>query len=210
MQRPCSAALVAVSAGAARTVSTQMPLLTYAVYPSAGVYRGLCATDLSGHIFRVSDPHDISGAKWSPDGGLIVYSRWDRVQGQDHLNDVVVTNPEGRRFFKVTLGGGRGTVAVPGWSPHGHKLLIVSAGLYEGLSFLDLDSFYQRTLGTGPCQRRLMVAGRPDSLLDVRVWRTGGLRHRCLRVRETEARRPRRRPGAGLVPLTAAGSPTSP
>jgi Ca2+-binding RTX toxin-like protein len=126
------ATLVAVSAAASTGVS-QRPILTYAVYPAGDVYGGLCATDLSGHRFRVSDPHDSRTPAWSPDGRSIAFTRWDGARGLDHLNDVIVTDADGRHTRNLTHRGGRGTFHVAGWSPNGRELLINYMGFGSSL-----------------------------------------------------------------------------
>src|SRR5262245_59630080 len=64
------AAAVAGSTGAGATPRTDAPLLSFGL--EAGL--GLCATDLQGHTFRLTDPQQ-SGAylSWSPDGSELVF-----------------------------------------------------------------------------------------------------------------------------------------
>jgi Tol biopolymer transport system component len=63
-------AAVAGSTGAGAAPRSDPPLLTFALEPSLGV----CATDLQGHTFRLTEPRQ-SGAylSWSPDGTELVF-----------------------------------------------------------------------------------------------------------------------------------------
>jgi Tol biopolymer transport system component len=143
------AVLVTASAGAAGTGVTPRPLLTYAVYPGGNVHGGLCATDLRGHSFRVTDPQHIKSPAWSPDGRSIAFTRWDGPRGLDHLDDVIVTDSEGRHARNLTGGGGRGTFHIEDWSPDGRELLLNWSGLGSTLYVAQADGSGRRTLVEG-------------------------------------------------------------
>jgi Tol biopolymer transport system component len=142
------AALVVVS-GAAGTGVTPRPLLTYAVYPPGDVHGGLCATDLQGHSFRVTDPHDSRSPAWSPDGRSIAFTRWDGPRGEKHFDDVIVTDSEGRHARNLTRRGNYGTFRIEDWSPDGRELLLNWSGLGSSLYVRETDGSGRRTLVEG-------------------------------------------------------------
>ena len=140
------AAAAAASAGAATAPSSEQPLLTYTVAPtrshSGTIYRGLCATDLNGHSFRVTDPLEVGGALWSPDGRSIAFTRMDDNPVEDHIKDIFVTDAQGQNAVNLTRDGGRGTFYVFGWSPDGTEV----AG---GLVGLGTSIFLEKADGSG-------------------------------------------------------------
>src|SRR5712691_7621301 len=77
--RLAAATLIAVTAagstGAGATPRVDAPLLTFSSL-------GLCATDLQGHTFRLTGPHQ-SGAylSWSPDGSQLAF-----ISGQTRVS----------------------------------------------------------------------------------------------------------------------------
>ena len=146
-------ALMAASAGAAGTDAPQ-PVLTYAVYPPGNVHGGLCATDLQGHRFRVTDPHDIRDAQWSPDGRSIAFTRWDGIRGFEHGTDVFVTDAEGRHARNLTGGGSRRSFYLAAWSPDSRRLLI---NHIDGLGGSNLYAVN----GDGSERRPLISVGYP-------------------------------------------------
>ena len=109
------AAAGSTSVGAAPSASP--PLLTFV----ADDHLGLCATDLEGHTFRLSDPRQSGAlASWSPDGILLSYvsgknlyfvdaeARVHRTQSWQTGNSGVsslVWSPDARRFAGVTYWG---------------------------------------------------------------------------------------------------------
>jgi Tol biopolymer transport system component len=127
------AAAAAASAGAATVSSVQRPVLSFTVAPTltqgGWLFKGLCATDLNGHVFRVTDPIEATGAVWSPDGGSVAFTRTDDNPREDHLRDIFVTDAQGKNAQNLTRDGGRGSFYVFGWSPDGTEL----AGGWNGL-----------------------------------------------------------------------------
>ena len=121
------AAAAATSAGASTSPIVSRPLLTYAVWPTVGggafVTRGLCATDLDGHTFRVSNPRDDRSPAWSPDGRSLAFSRT-----YNHRFNLFTADAQGRRVRNLTrrLGGGGHHYAA--WSPDGSQLAFVITG----------------------------------------------------------------------------------
>ena len=62
---------VAGSSGAGATTRSDAPLLTFNMGPG---FLGLCATDLQGHTFRLTDPRQPGVyLSWSPDGSQLVF-----------------------------------------------------------------------------------------------------------------------------------------
>jgi hypothetical protein len=131
------AAVTAATAGAA-TNSADRPLLTYAVAPMyAGgggwLSLGMCATDLQGKTFRLSDPHYNALPSWSPDG--------------HHAGDLFVTDLQGRHPHNLTRNGGRGsTREVFGWSPDGTELGANWSGYFTFVFIAKADGTGSRLL----------------------------------------------------------------
>src|SRR3954467_14680458 len=71
------------------------PLLTYSVTYHVGQVvdiGGICATGSDGHVFRVSDPQYDTEPAWSPDGGLVAFSRFARDPGKSSNEaDIYIT-----------------------------------------------------------------------------------------------------------------------
>jgi hypothetical protein len=136
------AAVGVASAGAATTPTAGRPLLTYVVAPltrgnaEQTIYRGLCATDLRGHTFRISDPHDNVEEAWSPDGRSIAFVRRDNNPGQDHNGDVFVTDAEGRHPRNLTRGAGRGTGSFVAWSSDGSQVILHWSNFWVETSYV--------------------------------------------------------------------------
>jgi Tol biopolymer transport system component len=102
--------------------SANRPLLTYAVAPitvrGGALSLGLCATDLQGNTFRLTDPHYNDRQSWSPDGRSIAFVGPADPPGQDHGIDLFVTDAQGQNARDLTSNGGRGgPTDVFGWSP---------------------------------------------------------------------------------------------
>src|SRR5919109_4133506 len=128
-----AAVLLAVTPGAA-TSSANRPLLTYAVAPiyvrGGALSLGLCATDLQGNTFRLTDPHYNDRQSWAPDGRSIAFVGPADPPGQDHAIDLFVADAQGQDARNLTRNGGRGSPsAVFGWSPDGREL----GGNWSGL-----------------------------------------------------------------------------
>jgi Tol biopolymer transport system component len=121
-----TAVLLAVTPAAA-TSSADRPLLTYAVTPmslrAGAIPMGLCATDLQGNTFRLSDPHYNDRQGWSPDGLSIAFAGPADPPGEDHGVDLLISDPQGRHVRDLTRNGGRGSpLGVFGWSPDSSEL----------------------------------------------------------------------------------------
>lgn len=143
------AAATAATAGAA-TNPAGPQLLTYAVAPinvGARVPLGLCATDLNGSAFRVTDPHYTARPSWSPDGRSLAAFAPADPPGQDHFSDLVVTDAQGRNARNLTRNGGRGSVtSVFGWSPDGSELAANWSGLGQGVFIAKADGTGTRSV----------------------------------------------------------------
>jgi RTX calcium-binding nonapeptide repeat (4 copies)/WD40-like Beta Propeller Repeat len=145
------AAVTAATAGAA-TNSAGPQLLTYAVAPMyAGgggwLSLGMCATDLQGKTFRLSDPHYNAGPSWSPDGRSIAFLGPADPPGQDHAGDLFVTDAQGRHPHNLTRNGGRGsTHEVFGWSPDGSELGANWSGYFNSVFIAKADGTGGRLL----------------------------------------------------------------
>lgn len=140
--------------GGAATGLSPSPLLTYVVEPlkapRADFFAGgLCATDLQGHSFRVTDPRWDEAPSWSHDGGAIAFLRAGLSNAQDHLNDVVIADAEGRHLRVLTGPEGRGTFSKAAWSPDGRALGFAFNGLGGSLNILNLDGSPGYFLGVG-------------------------------------------------------------
>src|SRR5690349_20279560 len=74
-------AAVIGSTGAGATPQIDAPLLAFDVAPGLG----LCATDLQGHTFRLTEPSVlVTGGTWSPDGSRLAFlSKSTRLQFVD-------------------------------------------------------------------------------------------------------------------------------
>jgi Tol biopolymer transport system component len=123
------AALTAATAGAA-TSPTNRPLLSYAVAPitdGAGhgsLDLGLCATDLHGHTFRLSNPDPDESLSWSPDGRSMTFIGPALAdEGEPHPIDLFLADDRGRVLRNLTGDGGDGwPTGVFGWSPDSSEL----------------------------------------------------------------------------------------
>jgi hypothetical protein len=137
-------AAAAASTGAAATPSVERPVPTWTAVWN-GSYAGLCATDLHGHAFRVSDPKTNLPDEplWSPDGRWIALTRG---------SDVYVTDAQGRHRRKLTDSNPEyaGFYAAD-WSPDGGELLIHhgARALYSRLFLVKRDGTHARTLVDG-------------------------------------------------------------
>jgi Tol biopolymer transport system component len=141
------AAALAGSTGARATPRSDAPLLTFAVGPG---FLGLCATDLQGHTFRLTDPRQ-SGAylSWSPDGSQLVFR-----SGQSRVSFI---DAEGHNKGSMSWPSGDGenySTSVSGlaWSPDSRSLAgaLVTGYHYGGVrSQLWVNQGTTRTLYYG-------------------------------------------------------------
>jgi Tol biopolymer transport system component len=142
------ATVTAAIAGAATNSADRPPLLTYAVAPmyagsGSWISLGMCATDLQGKTFRLSDPRTDVGPSWSPDGRSIAFLGPADPPAQDHFGDLFVTDARGRHQHNLTQNGGRGsTREIFGWSPDASELGANWSGYFT-------DVFIAKTDGTG-------------------------------------------------------------
>ncbi len=130
--RLAAATLVAVAAAgstsATATPRAGQPVLTFVVEYGLG----MCATDLQGHTFRLTDPRQSSSlASWSPDGSLLSY-----VDGKS----LVFIDAEGRvRMSRAWQTGNSGFSSLE-WSPDGRKFASVGYwGVYSWLYVTNVD-----------------------------------------------------------------------
>jgi Tol biopolymer transport system component len=143
-----AAVLVAVTPGAA-TSAAHRPQLTYAVAPiyfrGDRISLGLCATDLAGHTFRLTDPGDYDSQSWSPDGSLLAFS--GPAHDGERPRSLYVTHARGGDPLDLTPGL-EGAAASPfGWSPDGSELGLNDAGLFD-IHFYS-DVFVAKSDGSG-------------------------------------------------------------
>jgi hypothetical protein len=169
------AAVGVASTGAAATPTAGRALLTYAVLPASGPYGGLCATDLRGHNYRISDPHDNGGQAWSPDGRSIAFTRRDNP-GQDRFGLVFVTDAAGRHPLDITHGGARGAIYVVAWSPDGSQLILFWTGWgpYGGSYIVNADG----SGGFGLGDEGIRISGgswSPQGRILFEVWSPSGV-----------------------------------
>jgi Tol biopolymer transport system component len=141
------AAALAGSTGAGATPRSDTPLLTFAMGPG---FLGLCATDLQGHTFRLTDPRQ-SGAdsSWSPDGSQLVFrssqSRLSFIDAEGH-NKGILSWPSGDGENYST------SVSGLAWSPDSRSLagVVTTAYHYGGVrSQLWVNQGQSRTLYYG-------------------------------------------------------------
>jgi hypothetical protein len=105
---------------------------------------GLCATDLEGHTFRISDPRSSGAlASWSPDGSLLSY-----VSGKNLL----FVDAEGRVHRSQSWQTGNSGVSALVWSPDARRFAGVTYwGVYSWLWVMNTDGtdFHQIVQETG-------------------------------------------------------------
>ena len=132
------------STGAAAAPRQDPPLLTFVVDNSLG----LCATDLQGHTFRISDPRNSGAlASWSPDGSLLSYVSGKNLYFVDAEGNVhrtqswrtgnsgvsaLVWSPDARRFAGVTYWGVYSWLWVMNTDGTGFHQIVQESG-YENL-----------------------------------------------------------------------------
>jgi hypothetical protein len=128
------------STGAAARPRENPPLLTFVVDGSLG----LCATDLEGHTFRLTDPRTSGAlASWSPDGSLLSYVSRDRLYFVD---------AEGRVQRTQSWQTGNSGVSSLVWSPDARRFAGVTYwGVYSWLWVMNTDGtgFHQIVQETG-------------------------------------------------------------
>jgi TolB protein len=179
------AILVAAAAlvpGGAATGSSPTPLLTFALAPvhvgGAWLSLGLCATDLNGNSFRLSEPRADDSPRWSTDGRSLAFIGPAAPAGQDHFRDLFVTDAQGRNSRDLTRDGGRGTPSIFGWSPDGSEV----GGNWSGLG---TSVFISNADETGT---RLLAATNYGASVVGESWSPDG--SRILLSRSTESAAP--------------------
>ena len=156
--RLVAATLVAVAAAgstsATATPRAGRPLLTIAVDHSLG----LCATDLQGHTFRLTDPRESSSlASWSPDGSLLAYVNGKRL---------VFIDADGRvRMSRAWQTGNSGFSALE-WSPDGRK--------FAGVGYWGVSSWLYVTNVDGSGRAQELVFG--EGMIGRPAWSPDGSR----------------------------------
>ena len=130
--------LVAAAAGSTSVSATPRqnpPLLTFV----ADDWLGLCATDLEGHTFRISDPRDSGAlASWSPDGSLLSY-----VSGKS----LYFVDAEGRVHRTQSWQTGNSGVSSLVWSPDARRFAGVTYwGVYSWLWVMNTDGTGSHTI----------------------------------------------------------------
>jgi Tol biopolymer transport system component len=136
------AAVTAATAGAA-TNTADRPLLTFAFanrHVGGGWFSlGLCATDLQGKTFRLTDPHYAVHPSWSPDGRSIA------VLGPY----VSVTDAQGRHNRTLTGNGSRSAATdIFGWSPDGSEVGANWVGRFAQVVIAKADGTGMRVLAS--------------------------------------------------------------
>lgn len=135
------AAAAGLSTGAAAGPDVSRPLLTFVVAPADSdlIPLGLCATDLHGQTFRLSDPRQDAYESWSPDGRFLTFTRRTNDSYSDnHYEDMLMTDERGSIIRK--LGSGRVSYAGPWWSPSGNSLAGMAFwGASSSLWVMNLD-----------------------------------------------------------------------
>jgi len=142
MSRLLLAAVVmaVTAAGSASAASATRPLLTYALAPvvydiGVNVGFGVCATDLRGNPFRLSDPHLDHAPTWSRDGRTVAYVRGTPGGGYD----VVATDARGRNLRILMHYEGNVQPSLGGWSRDSRRLAISTYGSAPGIYILNAD-----------------------------------------------------------------------
>jgi dipeptidyl aminopeptidase/acylaminoacyl peptidase len=130
--------LVAAAAGSTSVGATPRqnpPLLTFVANDSLG----LCATDLEGHTFRISDPRSSGAlASWSPDGSLLSY-----VSGKNLL----FVDAEGSVHRTQSWQTGNSGVSSLVWSPDARRFAGVTYwGVYSWLWVMNTDGTSSHTI----------------------------------------------------------------
>jgi len=127
--RLAAATLIAVTAagstGAGATPRVDAPLLTFAMEPGLG----LCATDLQGHIFRLTDPRQWGAyLSWSRDGSQLVFrsgsTRASFIDAEGH-NKGSLSWPSGDGENYAT------SISGLAWSPVSSSLAVVLLTAYH-------------------------------------------------------------------------------
>src|SRR5206468_8245354 len=118
------AAALAGSTGAGATPRVDAPLLTFSSL-------GLCATDLQGHTFRLTGPHQWgANLSWSPDGSQLAF-----MSGQARVSFI---DAEGHSKGSLSWSSGDGehySTSVSGlaWSPDSRSLAgVILTGYHYG------------------------------------------------------------------------------
>lgn len=132
--------LAVTAAGSAGAAAAARPLLTYALAPiqydvGLNVGLGLCANDLNGNRFRLSDPHLDHAPTWSRDGRTVAFVRVSPSGGYD----VVATDARGRNLRILMHYEGNVQPSLGGWSRDSRRLALSTYGSAPGIYVLNAD-----------------------------------------------------------------------
>jgi dipeptidyl aminopeptidase/acylaminoacyl peptidase len=147
-------AAAASTTGAAARPGASGPLLAFSAGPAiiGGGFTtgfGLCATDLQGHTFRLTDPREDWSPSWSPDGRSIAFLRANSDPAQ---RGIIVADEQGQTLRNVDVTG-RFNVSGPVWSPAGNEFaFVVNSPWFSEIWGVDLAA-------PGPGERKLVEAG---------------------------------------------------
>jgi Tol biopolymer transport system component len=147
-------AAVVIATGAAARPGTGGPLLAFSVGRAiiGGGFTtgfGLCATDLQGHTFRLTDPRGDWSPSWSPDGRSIAFLRANSDPAQ---RGIILADPQGRTLRNLDVTG-RFNVSGPVWSPTGTEFaFVINSPWFSEIGVVNVG-------GPGPGSRTLVEAG---------------------------------------------------
>jgi hypothetical protein len=172
--------LAVTAAGSAGAAAAARPLLTYALAPiqydvGLNVGLGLCANDLHGNRFRLSDPHLDSTPTWSRDGRLVAFTRASSSGGYD----IIVTDPQGRHLRTLMHYEGNVAPSLGGWSRDSRHLAVSTYGSAPGIYIVNAD---------GTAGHAILAAGYQAYIVRRRGRATGGAFSSRFRVTPRDTR----------------------